>query len=361
MSLPDSPAAVRSAERVLTAGTWSITAGAVLFSVLTVTPLMREHSAPGWGWTAPILPLVVDSAVVIVVRLDATLARLDGHGGPWPVVLRWLTGLFTLALNIGDSALHRDGVGVSVHLVAPALLIVTSEASLSYRRALAAALARIDRERREQAVHEQAQRQAEVERARQERQAEREAAERTQREAEERAERRAREERDARAAELAAGREHEARMAREQADREAAREQAAREERTQAREREQADRERREQQERARAEQQAAEQQAAAVAAAEQAARERAREHDRAEHERHERAAARAAVLAATGKLPEDEALQAVSEYVAAGKTVREIADLTGWSIGWVSTRAATLRETPAFGTALDADAVVSA
>ena len=81
MTVPTSPAAVKSAERVLSIGTWIITAGAVLYSVLTVTPLMRAHSPAGWQWTAPILPLVVDAAVVIVVRLDSTLARLGGDVG----------------------------------------------------------------------------------------------------------------------------------------------------------------------------------------------------------------------------------------------------------------------------------------
>ncbi|MFF2656785.1 hypothetical protein ACFVUH_05410, partial [Kitasatospora sp. NPDC058032] len=114
-----SPAQIRSAERALTAGTWAITFGAVLYSVLTVTPLMAGHTPKGWEWTAPILPVVVDAAVVIVVRMDATLARLNGDGGHWPVVLRWMTGLMTVLLNIGLSALHRDGVGVAVHSVAP--------------------------------------------------------------------------------------------------------------------------------------------------------------------------------------------------------------------------------------------------
>ncbi|MEV5439485.1 hypothetical protein AB0K80_26245 [Streptomyces sp. NPDC052682] len=62
---------IRSAERVLSAGTWLIVAGAMLYSILTVTPLAAEHTPDEWDWTAPILPLVVDAAVVIVVRLDA--------------------------------------------------------------------------------------------------------------------------------------------------------------------------------------------------------------------------------------------------------------------------------------------------
>ncbi|CAO0836032.1 hypothetical protein SMICM17S_08966 [Streptomyces microflavus] len=100
---------------------------------------MAAHTADRWAWTAPILPLVVDAAVVIVVRLDSVLARLGGHGGRWPVVLRWMTGCMTLALNIADSALKKDLVGVAAHAVAPLLLIVTAETGLAYRRAITAA------------------------------------------------------------------------------------------------------------------------------------------------------------------------------------------------------------------------------
>ena len=153
---------IRSAERALSVGTWLIVFGAMLYSVLTVTPLMAAHTPDRWDWTSPILPIVVDAAVVIVVRLDSVLARLGGHGGRWPVVLRWMTGCMTLALNVADSALRKDLVGVAVHAVAPMLLIVTAETGLAYRRALMAALdarqeaERAERERREQAEAQRA-------------------------------------------------------------------------------------------------------------------------------------------------------------------------------------------------------------
>jgi hypothetical protein len=330
---------VASAERVLSAGTWAITFGAVLFSVLTVTPLMKAHTPAGWGWTAPILPLVVDSAVVIVVRLDSTLARLGGRGGPWPVILRWLTGLFTLALNIGNSALSGDMVGVSVHVVAPALLIVTAEASLAYRRAISTALARIEREQHEQRVHDQAEQDAREQRRREERQAEQEARERVERETREHAEQLAREEREAAAAEKRAAREHEARMEHQRAERERsereARERTARE----ARERETNEREQREQQAAERAAKAAQEREQAARDEASRREREQARERAANEREHRERTQRRAALLAESGKLPEAEALAVVNESVNTDRTVREIADLTGWSLGWVSTR----------------------
>ena len=148
---------IRSAERALSVGTWLIVAGAMLYSILTVTPLMAAHTPDEWDWTAPILPLVVDAAVVIVVRLDSVLARLGGHGGRWPVVLRWMTGGMTLALNVADSALRKDLVGVAVHAVAPLLLIVTAETGLAYRRAITTALAALnERERAEQQARERA-------------------------------------------------------------------------------------------------------------------------------------------------------------------------------------------------------------
>ncbi len=316
----------RSAERALSGGTWLIVCGAMLYSILTVTPLMAKHTAPEWEWTAPILPLVVDAAVVIVVKLDDVLARLGGHGGRWPMVLRWMTGLMTWALNIADSALRKDLVGVAVHSVAPLLLIVTAETSLAYRRAIAAAVAALDaerqaaRERREQAAREQ------VERARAEAREEREHAARLAREQ----------------------REHEAAIAREQSEREerrlreerAERERAAAAER-EIRERREREREQREQEREIR--ERAARERVEAVRRerAEAAAREQREQAERRERER-------AALLErgpAPGKLPEDEARRIVAAAYQAGVKVREAAELCGWSVGWVSARYAEHRD----------------
>jgi hypothetical protein len=324
----------RSAERALSGGTWLIVCGAMLYSILTVTPLMAAHTAEEWDWTAPILPLVVDAAVVIVVKLDDVLARLGGHGGRWPVVLRWMTGLMTLALNTADSALKKDLVGVAVHAVAPLLLIVTAETSLAYRRAIARAVAaleaaqRAEQERREQAAREQA--------------------------AQARAE--AREEREHAAQLERERREHEAALAREQAEREERRRREEREarERAEAAEREIRERREREREQREQ-ERERAEREAAARRAREQAERE-ARE--RREHqEREERAEReRAALLArgpANGKLPEDEARRIVAAAFGAELSVRSAAELCGWSVGWVSARYAEHRDPGAGGAQL--------
>ena len=324
---------IRSAERALSVGTWLIVAGAMLYSVLTVTPLMARHTPDQWDWTAPILPLVVDAAVVIVVRLDAVLARLGGHGGAWPIVLRWMTGCMTLALNIADSALRKDLVGVAVHAPAPLLLIVTAETGLAYRRAITAAvLALEDRQRAEREA--------------------RAAATAARMEA---AERRAREEREHQAQLAREQREHEAQLAREAAERA---EQARREEREQAEARERVEREERErreqerehlQRERERREREAAEHRE--LERRERLEAQRREEHEQAEQAKREREAAareRAALLAggpAAGKLPEERARAIVQAAFSTELPVRAAADLCGWSVGWVSARYQELRD----------------
>ncbi|MFF4821221.1 DUF2637 domain-containing protein [Kitasatospora sp. NPDC001309] len=307
---------IRSAEKALAVGTWTITLGAVLYSVLTVTPLMSHHTPKDWGWTAPILPLVVDAAVVIVVRMDSTLARLDGDGGRWPAVLRWMTGAMTVLLNVGQSALDRDRVGVAVHSVAPLLLIVTAETSLAYRRAIAAALAaRAARERDERAERERRQ----EERRQQERTdriAEYERADKVERERREHDERMAREQR-----------EHEERMARQERDEQARRDAADRDERQRRQDAEQRDRERRERE------------------VSERERREREREQiieQQAERLREKLLTA----PAVDERLPEDQARMKVQDCVVARIPQRRAVDLTGWSAGWVASRYQELRST---------------
>ena len=293
----------------MSVGTWTITFGAVLYSVLTVTPLMAGHTPAQWQWTSPILPLVTDSAVVIVVRMDSVLARLGGDGGRWPVVLRWMTGLMTLLLNVGLSALRQDLVGVAVHSVAPLLLIVSAEASLAYRRSISAALeARQAAERAERAEQERAAQERDR-RAREERQAERDAAER-----------REREHREHDAAMAREQREHEARLRREKREEQALRDAAERAER-ERREREVSERERRERE-------------AAEREQDEQAERERrAQAHN--DRVRRDLLAA----PAVSERLPEAAARQTVQLAAAVGVPQRRAVELTGWSVGWIAAR----------------------
>ncbi|MET9107013.1 DUF2637 domain-containing protein [Streptomyces zhihengii] len=318
---------IRSAERALSVGTWLIVAGAMLYSILTVTPLMAAHTPAGWKWTAPILPLVVDAAVVIVVRLDSVLARLGGDGGRWPVVLRWLTGCMTLALNVTDSALKNDLVGMAVHAVAPLLLIVTAETGLAYRRAITAAVTRLEAEQR----------------------AEREAQEQAARERREAAQTQARQEREHAATEAREQREHEARLAREQT----AREEAARAaERAEKAEREQAEREAREHREQMREHQQRERERLAREAEQRREAERLASEQaaHRQQQETAEREARERAELLAGGpvseKQTEDVARRIVAAAFAEGLSIRTAVELCGWSLGWVTARYQELRDT---------------
>ncbi|MFH9225925.1 DUF2637 domain-containing protein [Streptomyces lydicus] len=376
---PQTQAEVDSAEKVLRL-IWIIVAGAVIFSVLNVTPLVQRVTPDNWDWTAPILPIVVDVAVIIVVRVDAIVTRLGGRSRGWPAVLRWLTGAMTLGLNIGDSALDGSWVGIAVHAGAPALLIVTAEAALKYRESINKAVERIAREQAdEQAARER--KQEERERlAAEERERERESRERSERAEGERRERLERERLAREQSEQQAARDHalnmeRERLAAEERERAAERdERRARWEAEQARERE-AEQLKRQQEESERRLKEARERElkatgehraggvherpqpvreqpdAAPREQAPPAVRERreqpkpaVRERSKAlVHKPRERAAKPA--VNASERLPEAEARELVIIGVATGATVRELADETGWSTGWVSQRMNEIRE----------------
>jgi hypothetical protein len=342
----DTQAQVKAAERVLLLS-WVIVFGAVLFSVLTVTPLVERVTPARWHWTAPILPVVVDAAVVIVVRVGAIVARLGGRPGGWPAVLRWLTGVMTLALNVGNSALTGDLVGVGVHMVAPTLLIVTAEASLKWRQTITESVTRIERERADERERERREQREREDRSRADREREQEA----RRLERERAEAAERERRREDAAEREREREHAAQLDREQREH-AARLEREREERADARrrdEQERADRERREEaerKERERKAREAAERPKAAVAVSTPrpavstpVSAVSATVSTPAHETAHEPSKGR--------KMSEAAALKAVAEAVREGRRQREVVALTGWSTGWVAKRFKELEQVP--------------
>lgn len=337
-------AQVDAAEKILRLS-WVIVAGVILFSVFTVTPLVERSTPEGWEWSAPILPLVVDVAVVISIRVDAIVARLGGSTSGWPVVLRVLTGGTSVALNIGHSALKGDLVGVGVHMAAPVTLIVVAEASLKWRREIAAATARLEAERREREDARRREQREREDRARADREREQEAR-RLERERQEAAERERRREE---MADREREREHAARIAREEREHAATleRERLDREERARREEQERIDRERREEQER---------QQQEAARRAKEAAQRADRERRAAEP----RTPALAPVSAAAStprpavsatvstaahdadkpaKMSEADARAEVAKAVREGRSQRQVAALTGWSTGWVAAR----------------------
>lgn len=326
-------AAIDSAERTLSRGTWGITAGAVLYSVLTVTPLVARVTPEGWEATAPILPLVVDAAVIVSVKLDATVSRLGEKSGGWATLLRWMTGLMTLGLNVGDSALKGDRVGVAVHAVIPLILIVITDAGLSWRRSINRALERLAREQREEEERSRLAQQVAREQQRSEREHEQQRREQADRDAREHAEQLERERLDREAEQRREEREHALMLEERRAQREAEQRREEREERDRERlaAEQQRERERREQQQR----QAAREQQRVPVAPV------------------HEQAPARSVntappavntITAPVNKLSESEALDLVQAEMNT-RTVRELAEATGWSVGWVSARVKDIRQ----------------
>lgn len=352
---------IDAAEKVLRLS-WIIVAGVILFSVFTVTPLVEKSTPDGWKWSAPILPLVVDVAVVISIRVDAIVARMGGSTSGWPVVLRVLTGGASIALNIGHSALKDDWVGVGVHTAAPVVLIVVAEASLKWRREIAAAAARIEAERREQAEERKREQREREDRDRAEREAEREArtaAENARLEAERIA-------REQAAAERRAEREHLAEIERQKAEHAAlvARETARAEtEREAMRLKAAADqrREKAEEQERERREKEAADlrrasetRRAPGTPPVAEAARKAVLVSAAVSTPRptvsaavstpaHESAHEAPAAAPAGGKMSEEDARAALAEAVREGRSQRQIAALTGWSTGWVAKRVSEL------------------
>jgi hypothetical protein len=368
-------AKVAQAERSLRL-VWVIAFGAIIFSMLTVTPLVQRVTPQEWDWTAPILPLVVDAAVIIVVRMDATISGLNVHAGAWPTILRWMTGLFTLALNIGDSALKGDMVGVGVHAVCPMLLIATSEAIPRYRRTIASAVDQIRREQAAEREHREQERRVREQQAREEREQSEARREQLTRERLEAEERRAREQRDHDARIAREAREHDAqmereRLAREQAERQAelerqerirlaeitAAQQSEQRRLDEQRRREQQQREERERREQAEAavREQARERRQTAVRERPEAKPAAARE-QRPLHavnapkapsvNARKAAPVNTAKKAAAddNKVGEDEALTMIRDAVNTGTVhIRGLARTTGWSVGWVSARVAEL------------------
>lgn len=359
---------------------WVIAFGAIVFSMLTVTPLVQRVTTDKWDWTAPLLPLVVDAAVIIVVRMDATISGFNAKGGAWPTILRWMTGLFTLMLNIGDSALKDDMVGVGVHSVCPLLLIATSEAIPRYRRTITTAVTDIRREQAAERARREQQQRAERER-REQQQSVREQQEKAAREqAEQRREQLERERLEQEQRTVREQREHDARMAREAREHQARLEREKQERAETAR---QADldrqmqvelaqiaaaerREQAERAERARREQQAQQEKERRAAVREQSQASVREQSPRADREHPEQApqpvreqrplhavnTPRQAtantpreVSVNTDKVSEEAAMEMIRDAVNTGQPgVRALARQTGWSPAWVSARVAELR-----------------
>ncbi|MGW9280738.1 hypothetical protein ACWGSA_00910 [Streptomyces diastaticus] len=133
----DTKAIVRT-RRVLTGGRWFLITGLVFYSLMTTTPFVSAHSE--WAWSGWVLGLIVDAAFIMALSAEGTLAKYGVTSlGAWPVAFRWVTGLSSVFLNVWLSVSARDWVGVAVHLIAPALVMLLAEVGPVYMAALAKA------------------------------------------------------------------------------------------------------------------------------------------------------------------------------------------------------------------------------
>ncbi|WP_327253194.1 hypothetical protein [Streptomyces sp. NBC_01244] len=122
--------------RVLVGGRWFLILGLVFYSLMTTTPFVSAHSE--WTWSGWVLGLIVDAAFIMALSAESTLAKYGVRKlGAWPVAFRWVTGLSSVFLNVWLSVSARDWVGVAVHLIAPALVMLLAEVGPVYMAALA--------------------------------------------------------------------------------------------------------------------------------------------------------------------------------------------------------------------------------
>lgn len=124
--------------RTFTAGQWLLIIGLCFYSLMTTTPLVAAHSE--WAWSGWALGAMADSAFIMAITADSTLAR---HGitnlGGWVRAFKWFTGLSVVYLNIWTAVEDRDAVGVAIHIIAPALVMLLAEVGPIYTAALSQA------------------------------------------------------------------------------------------------------------------------------------------------------------------------------------------------------------------------------
>jgi hypothetical protein len=122
--------------KVLVGGRWFLILGLVFYSLMTTTPFVSAHSE--WEWSGWVLGLIVDAAFIMALSAESTLAKYGvTQLGKWPVAFRWVTGLASVFLNVWLSVSEHDWVGVAVHLIAPALVMLLAEVGPVYMKALA--------------------------------------------------------------------------------------------------------------------------------------------------------------------------------------------------------------------------------
>jgi hypothetical protein len=133
-SAPGDLARLARTGRTIQALVWLDAAAVVVTSAGTIFTLVRHHGAS--VMVAVPYSAAIDIALLAGLLGDRALARHSKQVF-WGVVLRWATGLMSLALNTAQALAEGDTGGAAIHAVPPVLLILLTEAAAAYAVAFA--------------------------------------------------------------------------------------------------------------------------------------------------------------------------------------------------------------------------------
>lgn len=134
-------AELRALMRQLTAALVAVAVQALVFTATNVTRFAAAHGVPTpIAW---LLDPMVALGLAAGLLTDAKLAVHHARPPAWGVVLRWYTGVSTLAMNTwtswwpdGRVGVPRDPdvAGIILHSIPPILVMILAEAVAAYRR-----------------------------------------------------------------------------------------------------------------------------------------------------------------------------------------------------------------------------------
>lgn len=128
---------LEAAGRAINLLVWMVAAVVMVFSAITGADLLAAHGVDKSLGLAG--GLAVDAALVVALIGDRQLHRY-GQSTTWGTALRWVTALFSLVLNCGQSFGTGDWGAIGLHAIFPVLLIVLTEASQGYQLAFSRAV-----------------------------------------------------------------------------------------------------------------------------------------------------------------------------------------------------------------------------
>lgn len=135
---------VQSASSWLDRCLWAVAAGALVFTMATVTEFAMTHGTP-W-FIAWLLDPLCSIALLAVLLGDGVLARYGIRLGGWATLLKWVAGAGTWTMNIWASVAEADVAGVVLHSLPPALVILLAEVAPRFRVRFAHAITDLERE-----------------------------------------------------------------------------------------------------------------------------------------------------------------------------------------------------------------------